>query len=253
MNARPPPPPAALPIGTDARPPASDGAPRGAAAVDRALSLLAAFREGDDALSLAELARRTGLYKSTALRLLHSLEQARMLRRDAAGYALGLEIARLGRLQRAGFSPEQVVLPALQALVRQTGESAAYHVRRDQVRLCQFRVDSPHPIRDHIRAGDVLPLDQGSGGRVLVAFDPKLGAGVGRKDRALLARIRADGYCALQGDRLAEVAGISAPVFGADGQLAAALTLTMPVHRYDDRHIAAVLAAARALSATQAL
>lgn len=251
MNVRHPPLPAAVSVGANAQP--SDNAPRGAAAVDRALSLLAAFREGDGALSLAELARRTGLYKSTALRLLHSLEQARMVRRDASGYALGLEIARLGRLQRAGFSPEQVVLPALQALVRETGESAAYHVRRDQVRLCQFRVDSPHPVRDHIRAGDVLPLDQGSGGRVLVAFDPALATTLGRKDRALLARIRADGYCALQGDRLAEVAGISAPVFGADGHIVAALTLTMPVHRYDARHVAAVLAAARGLSATRAL
>ena len=48
-------------------------APGGAAAVDRALSLLAAFRSGDAALSLAELDTRTRLYKSTALRLLASL------------------------------------------------------------------------------------------------------------------------------------------------------------------------------------
>ena len=39
-------------------------------------SLLAAFRSGDTALPLATLAARTQLYKSTALRLLASLEQA---------------------------------------------------------------------------------------------------------------------------------------------------------------------------------
>ena len=54
-------------------------APGGAAAVDRALSLLAAFRAGDRALGLAELALRTQLYKSTVLRLLASLEHARLL------------------------------------------------------------------------------------------------------------------------------------------------------------------------------
>src|SRR5260221_10973630 len=45
----------------------------GVAAVDRALMLLAAFRAGDRALPLAELAERTALVKSTALRLLASL------------------------------------------------------------------------------------------------------------------------------------------------------------------------------------
>ena len=49
------------------------------------------------------------------------------------------------------------------------------------------------------------------------------------------------------GDRLAEVAGIPAPVFHADGSVAAALTLTMPAHRFDERHVGKVLAAAREL------
>ena len=45
----------------------------GVAAVERALSVLGAFRDGDASLSLHELAARTGLYKSTILRLLVSL------------------------------------------------------------------------------------------------------------------------------------------------------------------------------------
>ena len=51
-----------------------NAAPGGVAAVDRALSVLSAFQDGDAALSLAELAERTRLYKSTVLRLLASLE-----------------------------------------------------------------------------------------------------------------------------------------------------------------------------------
>lgn len=42
--------------------------------------------------------------------------------------------------------------------------SASFHVRQGNQRLCLFRVDSPQPIRDHIRAGDLLPLDRGVGG-----------------------------------------------------------------------------------------
>ena len=41
----------------------------GVAAVDRALAILDAFTDQDQKLSLAELAKRTGLYKSTAIRL----------------------------------------------------------------------------------------------------------------------------------------------------------------------------------------
>lgn len=224
-------------------------APGGAAAVDRALSLLAAFQAGESALSLAELAARTQLHKSTALRLLASLEHARLLQKlDDGRYALGHEVARLHGIYAASFSLDRVVLPVLRELVAATGESAAYHVRQGDARLCLYRVDSPHPIRDHIRAGDVLPLTQGSGARVLVAFDPALSASLGRQDRTLYARIRADGYVASVGDRLAEVAGISAPVFHADGSLAAALTLTMPAHRYQDSHVREVLAASRRLS-----
>jgi len=50
-----------------------NAAPGGAAAVDRALSLLAGFRAGDGALTLTQFAERTQLYKSTVLRLLASL------------------------------------------------------------------------------------------------------------------------------------------------------------------------------------
>lgn len=226
----------------------------GTAAVDRALSLLAAFHAGDAALSLADLAERTQLHKSTALRLIASLEHAHLLQRlDDGRYALGGEVARLHGLYAASFSLDRVVMPVLRQLVASTGESAAYHVRQgqapNQTRLCLYRVDSPHPVRDHIRAGEVLPLHQGTGGRVLTAF----GAGDDSRkptasDKRVLSRIRADGFMTAVGDRLAEVAGISAPVFHADGAIAAALTLTMPAHRFDERHVAKVLAAARQLS-----
>ena len=223
-----------------------NAAPGGAAAVDRALSLLSCFQPGDEALTLAQFAERTQLYKSTVLRLLASLEHARLVRRQEDGrYALGGEIARLHGLYAASLSLDRLVPPVLRELVAATGESAAYHVRQDQgdgwARLCLYRVDSPHVVRAHVRAGDLLPNDRGSGARE--AGHPR-----GAKERKLYDAIRAQGYCALVGDRSAELGGISAPVFHADGRLAAALTLTMPAHRYDERHIGPVRAAARQLT-----
>jgi DNA-binding IclR family transcriptional regulator len=87
------------------------------------------------ALGLAELAQRSGLYKSTLLRLLASLEHARLIQRLPDGrYALGSEIARLNAVYAASFSLEQVVMPALRELVRVTRESAAFHVEQGEHR-----------------------------------------------------------------------------------------------------------------------
>lgn len=217
-------------------------APGGAAAVDRALTLLSAFQNGDKTLGLAELAQRTGLYKSTALRLLASLEHSRCLRRSGDGrWTLGPELARLGALHAAAFSLEALVLPALRALVAATAESAAFHVRQGEQRVCLHRVDSPQLLRDHIRAGDVLPLSRGSGGRVLLAFSGQRGK--------LYEQIRHDGVVELAGDRVAGLVGISAPVFGPAQVLVGALTLTVPAERRRASFAATVRRAAAALSA----
>jgi DNA-binding IclR family transcriptional regulator len=216
-------------------------APGGAAAVDRALSLLGAFRSGDSALSLAELATRTRLYKSTLLRLAASLEHARLLQRGADGrYALGPEVARLHGIYAASFSLEAQVMPVLHELVATTRESAAFHVRQGDTRVCLYRVDSPQPLRDHVRPGELLPLKRGAGGRVLLAFGGARGP--------VYEQIRRAGVADLTGDRVKDLAGVSAPVFGSGGTLAGALTLTLPAQRHRPGLAAVVQAAAARLS-----
>jgi DNA-binding IclR family transcriptional regulator len=209
----------------------------GVAAVDRALVLLSSFRAGDRSLSLGELAQRAGLVKSTALRLLASLAHFGLVRKlDDGKYALGPEIARLQSVYTASFSLEGLVMPVLRALVQRTKESAIYHVRQGDARLCLYRVDSPQPLRDHVQAGDLLPLDRGAGGRVILAFSGAKGA--------IYDRIRRDKVAALVGDRSKDLAGIAAPVFKAGGEIAGAITLTMPASRFDPRFVAPVRAAA---------
>lgn len=217
---------------------AADG---GAIAVDRALFVLSVFREGDTSLGLAELAQRSGLYKSTLLRLLASLEHARLIQRLPDGrYALGSEVARLNAVYAASFSLEGVVMPALRELVRVTRESAAFHVEQGEHRLCLYRVDSPQPVRDHIRAGDLLPRNRGAGGRVLRAFAGARGE--------IYQRIRDEGVIAMVGDRSPDIAGVSSPVFGPGGELKGALTLTCPTPRFSEAFRDQVLDAARALT-----
>src|SRR5690554_3910432 len=146
----------------------------GVAAVDRALSILGVFSDADKSLSLAELARRTGFYKSTLLRLATSLIRARYLRRLENGeFALGPALLRLGELYQASFDLELEVLAALRRLSRDTGESAAYYVRDGQDRICLYRVASTaHRVLHYVTPGTRFALNTGASGRVLLAFGP---------------------------------------------------------------------------------
>ena len=217
--------------------PTSSSEEGGVAAVDRALMLLGAFQDGDRSLSLQELADRTTLVKSTVLRLLVSLQHFGYVQRlDDNRYALGPAIAGLNRLYTSSFGLETVVPPALRALVEATRESASFHVRQGQMRLVLYRVHSSQELSDRSNAGDLFPLERGTGGHVIMAFSGAEGK--------LYDRIRRDKVVALVGDRVPELAGVSAPVFGAGDELLGAMTLTMPRMRYRQEHIATVREAA---------
>lgn len=203
----------------------------GVAAVERALAILGAFTEQDKALTLAELARRTGLYKSTLLRLAATLESRDYLTRLAdKTWRLGPAVSRLGSIYQAAFDLGDVVEPVLQSLVRQTGETAAFHVREGNIRVSLYRVESPQRIRDHVRQGEHLPLERGAGGKVLLAFSGAKGAE--------FDRIRKQMMCVSLGNRIADLGGMSVPVFGVGARLIGALTVSVPLSRFDRRAVA---------------
>lgn len=224
------------------RPPVSEerAAPGGVAAVDRALSLLGVFSTEAPLMSLSELAERTQQYKSTVLRLLASLEYANLLRRHTDGrFGMGAAIARLHAVYSASMSMGDIVLPALRLLVDRTRESASFHVRNGEHDLCLYRVDSPLPIRDHLRAGDMSPLDASPAGLVMRAFEGKRGT--------RYARVRKEGELIDDGRLLAEVGAIASPVYSATG-LAGVLVLTMPCKRLKPELAKQVRATAQGLS-----
>lgn len=219
----------------------------GVAAVDRALSILAAFSERDEGLTLAELAQRTGLYKSTILRLASSLQRHGYVKRLADGrYFLGPTLLRLGGLYQRNLCMGDYVVPALKTLAAQCGESVSFSIREGDARVCLHRVDSAHAIRDHIREGDVLPLERGAGGRVLLAF--------GGADGKVFDRVREQMVVSARGERDPELGGIASPVFGVGQILLGALTVSGPLSRLDVKRMAQlepmVLRAAASLTET---
>jgi DNA-binding IclR family transcriptional regulator len=225
----------------------SGAASEGVAAVDRAFTILAALADGAEPLSLAELARRTGLYKSTILRLLASVEAAGYATRLRDGrYGLGPGAVRRGRAYERQNPLRLHVVPVLSDLVERGTESASFHVRHGpQTRLCLFRVNSHHSTLDRVMAGDILPLARGAAGRVLAAFAPEAAPDLGA--------VREEGYALSRGERDPNCAGLAAPVFGPGGTLAGAISLSGPGDRFTPEAVeamrAVLLSAAASLSA----
>lgn len=204
----------------------------GVAAVDRALSILGAFVDNEPSLSLSRIAQRTGLYKSTTLRLIDSLEAAGYIRRLPIGdYQLGPTLFRLGMQYQKAFNLGDFVLPRLQELVRETAESASFYVREGQARLCLFRVDSPQALRDHVRMGDELPLRKGAAGHVLIAFESGIAVARSARDKFVTVSV---------GERLPDLAAVAAPVFDAAGNLAGAINVSGPRMRFTKQVVAEI-------------
>lgn len=193
----------------------------GVAAAQRALSVLTCFRQGDDRISLAEIARRTGLVKSTILRLIVSLEQAGLILRVDDSYQLGSEILRLHSIYSASHGMDKIVIPILRDLAEHTQETAAFYIHQDGQRFCLFRVNSPLALRLDIAPGSYRPMDNASSAQILRMF----GAWPDEKPAIPALPI----YTA--GATNPHTASLSVPVLGAGQRLAGALTITGPMSR----------------------
>jgi len=193
---------------------------KGVSAAERALAVLTAFRRGDSALSLAELARRTGLVKSTIMRLAVSLEQFRLVARLPDGsYRLDAETLRLGTAYQQAFSLSDHVMPALNELAAKTGETASFYVRNGDERLCLFRVESANRVRMHVQPGDTRPMDKSAIAQVLRKYE----AGPPSPDDEL--------PLFTSGVTDPHAAALAMPVFGIGNTLIGALSISGPVSR----------------------
>ncbi len=215
-------------------------------AVERALGILDAFVDNEPSLTLAAIARRTGLNPSTILRLSASLMRFGYLRRLADGrYSLGPTPLQLSAIYRNSFDLANYIRPALGRLAAETGETAAFYVRDGDKRICLFRHQADTSIRHHIEEGARLPMGKGASAHVLSAFEGDEAAPGG-------TAIRQQGYAVSLGERDPESAAIAAPVFGSNGQLVGALGIAALLSRLlrKDREqlVRFVLAAARGVT-----
>ena len=207
---------------------ANQSSENGVAAVDRAIAILQAMSREASPMALADLARNTGLYKSTVLRLIASLEKASFVaRRTDGSYVLGPYAYQLGRAYEATHHLVEVLRPILADLVAQGTESASFHVYdSNSTRLCLLRIDSHHSTLDRIDAGDLLPLDRGAAGKLITAF----------RNTNLVPKL-ANVTALSLGERDANCAAVAAAVFGPNEQIVGAISLSGPRERFTKKAI----------------
>jgi len=222
-----------IPRGTPSSFHEARGERKGTAAVRRALRILTTLAESSSALTLAELTRLSGIPKSTVLRLCLTLcESGVLVRLHDGRFRLGPLCLRLGTAYQNTFRLADHVVPVLQALVRETGESASFFIREGDKRICLFRVDSPKMVRVFSQVGDHFPLDRGAAGKVLLAFsEPDL------KDPPVFREIRESLTAVSYGERDPEVAAVASPVFGRDQVLVGAISVAGPKSRFSPERI----------------
>ena len=203
----------------------------GVAAVDRALTILDVFKEGDESLTLTEISTRAGLYKSTTMRLAESLAKFGYLRRlEDGAYRLGPKPLYLGSLYQKHFLSADVVPPVLRKIVAELHEGASFYVREGERRVCLHRVDSSRAIRDAIQEGHALPLNVGASGHVLLAFAGQAGQ--------RYEQIRQQLHALSFGERDPETAAVACPVFAVGQRLAGSVTVSGPRYRFADEQVA---------------
>src|SRR5438477_2707206 len=139
--------------------------------VDRAASLLLALGECQGATGVTELARRLGLHKSTASRLLATLQRRGLVEQDdeSGKYRLGLLVIRLADRAERTLDLRRLALPELEQLARVTHETVGLGVLDADSLLNVAQVDGPSMVAVGDWTGRATPLHCGSSGKVLLA------------------------------------------------------------------------------------
>lgn len=235
--------------------------------LERAFAILDAVAR--QPAGVTALAERVGLPKSTAARLLATLEQVRAVERfDGVRWRIGPGVAALS----IAASPERGLVatarPFLAGLVAELGEDAGLGLPDGNAILYVDQVESDNPVQVRDWTGTRAPMHTVPSGLVLLAEWPEdaldaylAGELVALTRRTLtdptrlrerLAHVRRDGYAWGLEEFAEGIDSVAAPVRDARGKAIAAIHVHGPSYRFppagaDESVAARVVAAARAV------
>lgn len=223
--------------------------------------ILEAFTAEDDALSLAELVRRTGVAKATVHRLAQQLVVWGLLERSGCDYRLGLRLFEIGQRVHRQRILREVAQPYMEDLLLATQETIHFAIH-DSLDVVYLEKIYPHRgLSEESRVAGRLPLYCTATGKAILAYSPgSLFAEVVRNGmkpltrhtvtspgrlRAQLERIRAEGVATEAEEIRLGYTSMAVPVFNRHSTLVGALSVTAPTYRMDlSGHAMALRAAA---------
>jgi DNA-binding IclR family transcriptional regulator len=225
----------------------------GVRSVGRALAVLSLFTSEHQTRSLREICARTGLPRTTALRLLDALETTGMISSlGGQEYAVGPGLLRWATLASARFHLPAAAQSALSELVETTGETASIYVRSGYGRICVAQQESTQALRHVALVGRERPLWVGAAGRILLSDldDPELddvlahAPGDGPSPD-LVRRWRADvlekGHAVTHNEREDGLSVIAVPIRIETGAVSATLSTAGPTARFGPDRIPSLL------------
>jgi DNA-binding IclR family transcriptional regulator len=236
----------------------------GESSLARAVRILDSFTPDERALTVAEIARRSGLHVATASRLIAELVAHGLLSRDEDRQVrIGVRMWELAERASPTLSLRSAALPYLGDLRAVVGHHAQLCVVDGEDVLCLERLSSPDAVLNYTRVAGRLPFHATSAGIILLAHGPDdltervLARPLSpftahtmttpRQVRDQLATARRQGFALLRGHYHEGVVGVTVPVRGGMGDVVAGLSVIVP---NDDRacmHVPVLQAAARGL------
>lgn len=232
--------------------------------IERASQILSSFDSESPTLSLAELTRRSGLPRSTVHRIAEELAQLGWLEKSERGYQLGMRLFEFGELVPRQRDLVTIALPYMEDLRTATGASVHLAVLDGtQVVYLQVLASKSAPPMSSRRGGR-LPAHATGVGKAMLAFSPPevvqrlIDAGLPRMSARTIATpgqlrrelnaVRASGIAYDREESHAGVLCAAAPIFGTDGAVRAAISVSGFSRRVAPRMGPAVQTAALALT-----
>ncbi len=216
--------------------------------IERAFAVLGSLAEGP--VGVTDVAARVGLPKSTAARILSSLEREGAVEQvpGETRYRLGPRIVTLASGLRDRRGLVAIAHPTLTALAGELGEASGLSVADGRTVHYVDQVDSPNPVSVRDWTGSRIPMHAVSSGQVFLAhfsgpalarylaeplerFTPHTLTDAG----ALLERlrdVRRDGHAWVREEFAEGITSVAAPVAGADGEIVAAVHVHGPTYRF---------------------
>ncbi len=141
--------------------------------LERGLKVLRAFDATHPEMQLSEVAQVTGLSPAVARRCLNTLVQLGYVAQLGRKFLLRPEVLSFGTAYLSSMKVEQVILPPLQKLRDDTGDSSSMAVLSGTDILYVAHVSTNRRIRLGANVGTRFPIHATSLGKVLLAFQPE--------------------------------------------------------------------------------